>query len=639
MAIDINGYNETFKAFTNFATSMVRGQGDRNSIARITDGINNISEGPLAGRTITVAKNDSIRGFFKWFRADDAKIANNATRDIFKRAIIDMFGGESKIPEAVKKAMIMGDYNKGKPLTARRILLVKAAIDNSNTTETRIASLDVEKFKSPAVEQVASKLGFVKSEMPKLARAAHYYMEAKGVDEETALREVAKPRSNANRLMEYGGRFMSNAEDFADGLRLMDTFEKWHADLGEAAAKMRENSSEEKCDFSQANTISKHNASPHAVNKQARLTMEKFVFEELAANPSANLKETNAEAIFGFKNNQASSIIGRGFGDSCLNTYGGIPPEKRTVVFKTLNLFCSLSTKSSDHKIPARDRYLTSGYIKQVLGRIMRHLDEILALNATGKLNAKNVITTCYPDMVAANKTGNFDRRAIEDFLDNISYELSLDEDEDGKYCDISSGQLTALMESTGCTLEEGAESLRNNKPIPMPQYVSEAQQSIGEFGTIHGGRKELESDLYRPSNYSVVGGQQDILPPDAGFGFNFPGEGRFITNGANRGNIAKVGDKVLKLCGPVHEKQACNVMLMLSQSGLGVLRGGLKTNNVLSNEHSAVDFTLSRNDETGSVTIKYTSPAELPFSFSWTSTVDVEGKITTTPCEFSSVK
>ena len=30
------------------------------------------------------------------------------------------------------------------------------------------------------------------------------------------------------------------------------------------------------------------------------------------------------------------------------------------------------------------------------------------------------------------NKTGNFDLRAIEDFLDKISYELSLDDDEDG---------------------------------------------------------------------------------------------------------------------------------------------------------------------------------------------------------------
>lgn len=39
-----------------------------------------------------------------------------------------MFGGEAKIPKSVKKAMLLDDYGTGKPLTARRILAVKAAI-------------------------------------------------------------------------------------------------------------------------------------------------------------------------------------------------------------------------------------------------------------------------------------------------------------------------------------------------------------------------------------------------------------------------------------------------------------------------------------------------------------------------------
>ncbi len=39
-----------------------------------------------------------------------------------------IFGGEKKIPESVRKAMIPGDYNKGKPLTARRIMAVQKAL-------------------------------------------------------------------------------------------------------------------------------------------------------------------------------------------------------------------------------------------------------------------------------------------------------------------------------------------------------------------------------------------------------------------------------------------------------------------------------------------------------------------------------
>ena len=71
------------------------------------------------------------------------------------------------------------------------------------------------------------------------------------------------------------------------------------------------------------------------------------------------------------------------------------------------------------------------------------------------------------------------------------------------------------------------------------------------------GGRKMIEADLYRPGNYSIVDGKQDILPPDGGFGFSFPGEERFITNGseAGRANILKVGDKVEAMCGRVHAK------------------------------------------------------------------------------------
>lgn len=128
MALDIN--NATFRAFTDFAKSMEAVKGGNNSIARVTEGIN-ISEGALAGRTITAATADSVKGFFHWRRADADKLANNETRAIFKQAIIDMFGGESNIPKSVKDAMKLGDYGKGKPLTARRIMAVKTEVSKA----------------------------------------------------------------------------------------------------------------------------------------------------------------------------------------------------------------------------------------------------------------------------------------------------------------------------------------------------------------------------------------------------------------------------------------------------------------------------------------------------------------------------
>ena len=128
MALDINGYNDTFRAFTDFAKVMTQSKGGMNSIARVDGGVD-ITTGALAGRTVTASTTDSIRGLFKWFRSPDDQTANNETRKIFRDAINEMFGGDSKIPDSVRDAMRMADYDKGKPLTARRILIVKEAVD------------------------------------------------------------------------------------------------------------------------------------------------------------------------------------------------------------------------------------------------------------------------------------------------------------------------------------------------------------------------------------------------------------------------------------------------------------------------------------------------------------------------------
>ena len=230
MALDINGYNDTFRAFADFAKIMTTGQGDENSIARLDTGVN-IVEGSLAGRTITASTTDSVRGIFKWFRSADDKAANNEVRKLFKDAIIDMFGGESKIPDSVKDAMKLADYDKGKPLTARRIIAVKAAIDASGTKEARIEKLKLESFQSPEVEQAACKMGFTKAELPRLARAAHFYAQATGLSEMDAMHEVAEPNSKPNRLMQYGGRFLESVDNFKNGLRLMDSFKDWYTEV------------------------------------------------------------------------------------------------------------------------------------------------------------------------------------------------------------------------------------------------------------------------------------------------------------------------------------------------------------------------------------------------------------------------
>ena len=628
MKLDVNGYNSVFRSFVGFAQEKV----DANQAKAVADAHIN----RLNGRNILAITRSDTDEVHKWLRTNDEYIVNDRTRNLFRKAIIDMFGGESKIPASVKDAMLLSDYNAGKPLTARRILAVKAAIDADGTAKARSATIRLETF-SPEVKAAALGMGYTKAELPRLARAAHFYAQAMGVSEMDAMREVAEPGSKANRLMSYGGRFMENAENFADGLNLMDLFATWHADLCETTAAIASTGRRGQVpDYSTADTPSKLNADKVAMKPEARNAMEKFVFEEIAHNPSANLKETNGEAIFGFKNNLASRFIGQNFGHSCLNTVANIPPAKRPVVLKALNLFCSLAESPADHQRLPRERMLIGGDRTMTLARILRHLDEITALDAKGKLTAKNVIKTCFPDMVAARATGNWDVKAVNKFFDDTDAEIRLEPEDGGKYIDIM-GPIGLLMEAAGCTLKEAAASIRGGKPIPTAPYVSAGQLEITQFETVQGGRSAIEGDLYRPEDYSFGPNEPGLLGADCGFGFIFPGENRFVTNGsaAGRANITLVGDKVEAMCGRVHPKQSAAVMMMLAQSGISQLRGGLRPYGVFSSEHSPVDFTLSRDATTGAVTIKYTSPAKLPFRFEWTATVDVNGKVTTTPMKF----
>jgi hypothetical protein len=58
MAIDINGYNDTFRAFVDFAKGS-KDIGEKKAIARVSTGIS-VAGGALAGRTILATKTDSV---------------------------------------------------------------------------------------------------------------------------------------------------------------------------------------------------------------------------------------------------------------------------------------------------------------------------------------------------------------------------------------------------------------------------------------------------------------------------------------------------------------------------------------------------------------------------------------------------
>ena len=129
MTLNVNGYNSTFKKFADFATQSIE-EGNKKAIA------NAAMEKTAGGRkkfVVVASTSDKVGDFL--FRLPEERSANDATRNIFLKSVSDMFGGVDKIPPKVLKAIKLEDYNFGSPLTARRIMAVKVAIDNYRAAE------------------------------------------------------------------------------------------------------------------------------------------------------------------------------------------------------------------------------------------------------------------------------------------------------------------------------------------------------------------------------------------------------------------------------------------------------------------------------------------------------------------------
>ena len=385
MTLDINGYNSIFKSFVSFAQE----RHDANQVKAVADAHVNRLDGHRV-LAVTHSETDEVH---KWLRTRDEYRVNDRTRDYFKKAIIDMFGGESKIPDSVKEAMIMDDYNAGKPLTARRILAVKAAIDADGTAKARAAKIRLETF-SPEVKAAALGMGYTKAELPKLARAAHFYAEVNNCAEFEALEALTTPGSKANRLLGYGGRFLKSAANFREGLRLLDSFATWYT-----ATKTTLDATGKNYQEGMPKTIL--NATDSYFKPDTQCGMEKFIFEEIASNASLNLAEQDPEKVFGMENNAATRFFGRGLGWSFTQTVANIPPAKRAAFYAALDTAFPLVTDVAIARLPLFRRpgdQISTINKGIVLARVMKNLDKLAALVAKGGLTVKAFVKICFPE-------------------------------------------------------------------------------------------------------------------------------------------------------------------------------------------------------------------------------------------------
>ena len=121
MATQVNLNDAQFRSFTQFAASV----SDKGTVLKVDDNPLTTLDG--TPRKIVAKGYD---GYGHFWRGDTSKGINNDVRTLFRDTVLRMFGVNDvqNLPDDVKTAMKTGDYDKGKPLTARRIIAVSKAI-------------------------------------------------------------------------------------------------------------------------------------------------------------------------------------------------------------------------------------------------------------------------------------------------------------------------------------------------------------------------------------------------------------------------------------------------------------------------------------------------------------------------------
>ena len=538
-----------------------------------------------------MTQEDYQGSFASFLRSSEMKAANDEVRALFLKTVADMFGGEKYIPDLVRDNMKLEDFGKGKPLTARRIKLVKTAID----------LLGGGKFAGGASVDKARSMGYLPHELPKLARVANLYQLATNCTDAEAEAAALDPSSNARRLYNYGGRFTRNAEGFRTGLALMEDFKAWFT--GVCADRNTGKGS-----------VTARNYSPQVSGLSGMVGAEKFIFEELAFNEGITLDAQDKEAVFGMAQNPATRFLLRSLANGQFRSLAQMPHEKRRLLFAVSDLF---------HPLPADGKGVkTIGQSGIFIGRVMKHADELAALQSAGRLTRQAAFDILYPDIVNKGKRD----AAAADTLEDMLVER------------LDNSQIiraTKILADTGATFAEVLDSMAHNRPLPRAPHMASVGGSLEGYGMKgEAGIKSMCGDIYRPSIPILKATNKAPEGVRLRYVFRFADE-TLECGGTSEAKAKPVMDrisaKLRELCTAAHPGQLDSVALALGQGQLGQL-SCLSEYGLDVNEHIPVEYTIAKDADTGAISVFIKEPENFPVKFNWTVTVDVDGTVTSTP-------
>ena len=475
--------------------------------------------------------------------------------------------------------------------------------------EFRIAGEGFTAQGSPAANEALA-LGYAPAELPKLQRVADFYRQATGCTDAQAYVAALDPKSDARRLFSYGGRFAASAENFSAGLRLQREFKTWFADTCARIAEKKLNQAE-------GGSVTVVNADPEHFKTGAEIAFEKLLFEEIARNEAIPIDAEDVRAVFDMEANPATRFLGRGYTSGCLATIAQIPPEKRSFLYRVFDILSPLGRDDAQ----ARARALGMSDAETILARILRHYDEVAEMERNGTLTREIFFERFFPEVPDSGKMTNVEILTATTNVINAAFRM-----DPGRIAVCS-----AMLNECGATATEAVEAVRSGKVFPRVPYVALATVSITDFGTSGGARSQAVLDLRRPAAPTFgENGPRAVSEAGRRFKAVFPDD-TTLTSG-NAEQAGAIADKLAQLCGDAHPAQTESLYLAFTQGAGGHLVGAFADLGIRSSEHMPVVYTLSKNAETGAITVRYSEPDGFPVKFSWETTIDVDGTSVSTP-------
>ena len=572
-------------------------------------------------RDVVVTTSDKVG---KIGRSVSVKEANNTTRAIFRQSVAAMFGGENHIPDTVKAVMKLGDYGKGKPLTARRILAVKTAVEDAlksfSVQRPRVCAPSADARQAGGAPELLSAKdvldkGYAPAELKKLNDVAQMFQKATGCTLADAQKTALDPKSDARRLFDYGGRFISSPENFAKGLQLVNDFGEW---------------------FKGYVASDENKGAHHTLSASDKLAVEKFMFEEIGCNTKFSLDTPDKNELFGAKKNHVMQFIKDKMMEAVSGSLTGISPDKRFVVFTI--------AEALREKNPLK-LYGAFRRPAMLLSRILSNYPKAADLAYSGKLDRKTIFDTLFPDLKEIGLSADSTNKEIGDRLidfgefDGEMEKLVGDLDDPvikEKYDALSkkSVQTLEFINWTGAPVLECKTAAIEGRSLKMAEGMTNVTDDFeGCHGLGESGRKQFIADIHRPV-IPKFDGKNAISEENNVFRYEFGGQKYVSKSTAQAGDPHNedIADAISNFCNSkVHPRQANAVFFALAQGGLSpqieLVSMGYK-----GGDHGPLTVALTKDENTGDITIKYSNPEGSPVKFGWTAVVDVDGKVTATP-------